>query len=238
MRESVAVRALQAVFAGPKHIFTALGWGLLVLALILALRAEEVRREWIRVEGEIVDFTSGESEAPIVEYTAPNGDRRTIAGGVSTSPRAGKVGDRVPVFLNPQNEDEARLGTAIELWFAPGLLGFIGGGFVLVGTLAGSGSGRLPGLIGERRLRELRETGDRVMARITAIEAIGAAPAALWRLRAEWRGPDGAVHRLISQPIAVDPAPYVKVGDEIGVFIDRQNPGIYAFDFSMLPFDP
>jgi len=226
----------------PRLIFSAIGWGLLALALTFALHADEVRREWTRVDGTIVNFTSGDSQAPIVDYETPGGERRTITGSVSTSPRVGKIGDQVPVYLNPADESEARLGTALELWFAPGILGFIGGVFALVGSLAGRSveSARLPGQMSERRIRALRETGDRVMARVVAIIGVGPAAttraAAHWRLRAEWRDPSGADRAFTSQPIAVDPSPYVKVGDEIGIFIDRENPNIYAFDFSMLPF--
>lgn len=243
MDQSVLTRAFQGAFQGPRLIFSVLGWSLLAVAFFLAIRADEVRREWIRVEGVIVDFTSGESEAPIVDYETPDGERRTITGGVSTNPRAGKIGDRVPVYLNPANDDDVRLGTAVEMWFLPGLLGGMGGVFVLVGTLAGggAGAGRLPGRLSERRIRELRETGERVMARVTEIIRIGASATtripAHWRLRAMLPNPvSGAPDFVISQPIIVDPTPHVKVGDQIGVYIDRKDPRVYAFDFSMLPF--
>jgi hypothetical protein len=242
MDQGVLRRALEGAFQGPRLIFSVIGWGMLTVAFLLAIRADEVRREWIRVEGVIVAFTSGESEAPIVEYETPDGEPRTITGGVSTNPRMGEVGDRVPVYLNPANEDDARLGTAVEMWFLPGLLGGIGGVFVLIGTLAGGGigAGRTPGQVSDRRIRELRETGERVMARVTAIRPQGAVAAsrapAHWRIEASWTDGAGAVRTFISQPIAVDPSPHVKVGDEIGVYIDRQNQRVYAFDFSMLPF--
>ncbi len=242
MDQGVLTRAVQGAFQGPRLIFSILGWSLLAVAFFLAIRADEVRREWIRVEGVIVDFTSGDSQAPIVAYETPDGERRTITGGVSTSPRIGDVGDRVPVYLNPSNDADARLGTFVEMWFLPGFLGGMGGIFVLVGTLAGGGigAGRLPGQIGERRIRELRETGDRVMARVTAIRPQGASAAARipahWRIEASWRDSAGTVRTFISQPIAVDPSPHVNIGDEIGVYVDRQNPRVYAFDFSMLPF--
>lgn len=239
MNQSVLTRAFQGAVQGPRLIFSAIGWSLLAVAFFLALRADEARREWTRVDGTIVDFTGGETEAPIVDYETPSGERRTITGGVSTSPRIGKVGDRVPVYINPANEAEARLGTAVEMWFLPGLIGAIGGVFMLVGSLAG-GTGRLPGQLSERRLRDLRETGERVMARVTAILPQGANAAsripAHWRIEAAWRDGAGALRTFISQPVAVDPSPHVAIGDEIGVYIDRRNPRVYAFDFSMLPF--
>ena len=79
------------------------------------------------------------------------------------------------------------------------------------------------------------------MARVTAIVPVGAAAAsrtpAHWRLHAQAVNPKtGAPVQFVSQPISVDPAPHVSVGDEIGVYVDRDNPKIYAFDFSMLPF--
>lgn len=242
MDQGVLTRALQGVFQWPRFIFSVIGWGLLAVAFFLAIRADEVRRDWIRIEGTIVEFTGGESQAPVVEYDAPNGERRTITGGVSTNPRAGKIGDRVPVYVNPADNEEARLGTAIEMWFAPGILAAVGGVFALIGTFAGGGvgAGRLPGQLGARRIRELRETGDRVMARVAAIVPQGAIAVsrvpAHWRIQATWRDRDGAARTFISQPIAVDPSPHINIGDEIGVYIDRQNPRVYAFDFSMLPF--
>ena len=240
MNQDALARLLQSAVNFPRSLFALLGWALLAGAFVLALRADEARREWIRVEGEIVGFTDGDTDAPIVSYEAPDGGTRTVTGAISSSPRAGAVGDRVPVLINPENPEIARLGTPLELWFAPVLLSFIGGVFILVPGLSGGaiGAGRLPGQLSEKRLQTLRETGERVMARVTAILAQGANPAARapahWRLQAVWQQ-DGAARTFISQPIGVDPAPHVKVGDEIGVFIDRDNPKVYAFDFSMLP---
>jgi hypothetical protein len=242
MDRTLAARLLQDALSGPRSLFAWIGWALLAGAFFLALRADEARREWIRVEGTIIDYTDGETDAPIVEYQAPTGETRTVTGQVSSNPRAGKVGDRVPVLINPENPDIVRLGTPLELWFAPGILGGIGGVFVVIGTLAagGAGAGRLPGQLSARRVQTLRETGERVMARVTAILAQGANPAtraaAHWRIQAVWRDGGGAARTFISQPIGVDPSPHVKVGDEIGVYIDRDNPKVYAFDFSMLPF--
>ncbi|MDZ7627412.1 MAG: DUF3592 domain-containing protein [Parvularculaceae bacterium] len=243
MDTAVLIKTMQQAFAGPRLIFSVIGWSLLAGAFFLAVQADEARREWIRVDGEIVDFTDGETDAPIVEYVAPNGSRSRITGKISSSPRAGQVGDRVPVLINPDDPEITRLGTPLELWFAPGLLGAIGGVFVIIGALSGGaiGAGRLPGQLSERRLQALRETGERVMARVTGVMAVGAGAAsrtpAHWRLEAQALNPEaGAPAVYISQPIKIDPAPYVKVGDEVGVYVDRDNPKIYAFDFSMLPF--
>lgn len=242
MDRSDLARMAQGAISGPRSLFAWIGWAMLAGAFFFALRADEARRAWIRVEGTIVDYTDGETDAPIVEYESPSGETRSVTGAISSSPRAGQVGDRVPVLVNPENPDIVRLGTPLELWFAPGLLGGVGGVFVLIGTVtagAASGAGRLPGQMSAKRLQALRETGERVMARVTAILAQGANPSARapahWRLQAVWQQ-DGASHTFISQPIGVDPAPHVKVGDEIGVYIDHGNPKVYAFDFSMLPF--
>lgn len=238
MNREILTRLLQGALGGARSLFAWIGWALLAGAFFFALRAEEARREWIRVEGTIVDYTDGETGAPIAEYVTPDGETRTVTGGVSSNPRAGKAGDRVPVLINPENPEIVRLGTPLELWFAPGLLGGMGGVFVLIGTVT-AGAGRLPGRLSAKQIQLLRETGDRVMVRVTEIISVGAAATrsepAHWRLRAEWRDPAGAVRAFISQPIGIDPAPYVKPGDGIGVFIDRGNPKVYAFDLSMLP---
>jgi len=244
MDRSVLTRALQTGVGLPGALFSLIGVGLLVGAFLLAQQAVEAQRDWIRVEGTIVAFSDGETQAPIVEYQAPDGRTRTVTGGISSNPRAGELGDRVPVLINPDDPEIVRLGTPLELWFAPGLLAGIGSVFLVVGALAqgAAGAARLPGQLSERRIQALRETGDRVMARVVEIISAGAIPtgraAAHWRMRAEWRDPAGALRIFISQPIAVDPSPHVRVGDEIGVFVDRENPKIYAFDFSMLPFGP
>jgi hypothetical protein len=244
MDRSAAARALAAGLQGPRSLFSWIGWALLASALFLALRADEARREWTRVEGEIVDFSGDDTDAPVVEYVTPDGETRRKTGDISSNPRAGEIGDRVPVLINPDDPKTVRLGTPLELWFLPGLLGAIGGVFVFVGTLSGAVAGvrRLPGRLSARRIQQLRETGDRVMARVTAIVAVGAAAGsrtpAHWRLQAQAVNPKtGAPVQFVSQPIGVDPAPHVSVGDEIGVYVDRENPKIYAFDFTMLPFD-
>lgn len=243
MDQGAVTRSLRFAPQGIAVLFSVIGWGLLAGAVMLALRAEEVRKEWISAEGTIVDYTDGETDAPIVEYETPNGETRRVTGGVSSSPRAGNVGDRVPVYIDPENDENVRLGTALELWFAPGLLGAIGGVFAVVGSLSGAavGAGRLPGELSARRIKTLRETGERVMARVTDIMSISESATrrapAHWRLKAAWSNPQtGTVAVFVSQPIKIDPSPHVSVGDEIGVFIDRGNPKVYAFDFSMSPF--
>lgn len=244
MDRNVLTRSVRGGVGLPRLLFSLIGFGLLAAAFFFAQHAAEAQRDWIRVEGTIVDYTYGETNAPIVEYQGPDGETRTVTGKISSRPRAGKVGDRAPVLINPDNPEVVRLGTPLELWFAPGLLGGIGGVFVFVGTLAGgpAGAAQGHGRIGPKRLQQLRETGERVMARVTDILSIGANSAAKaaahWRLKAEWRDPStGALVFFISQPINIDPAPFVAVGDEIGVFVDRTDRKIYAFDFSLLPFD-
>jgi hypothetical protein len=243
MDRSAAARALAAGLQGPRSLFAWIGWALLAGAFFLALRADEARREWISVEGEIVDFSGDDTDAPVVEYKTPEGETRRKTGDISSNPRAGEIGDRVRVLINPDDPEAVRLGTPLELWFLPGLLGAIGGVFVFVGTLSGAaaGAGRLPGQLSARRLQQLRETGERVMARVTAVVpvGVGAAPRypAHWRLQAQAVNPrTGAPVQFLSQPIGVDPAPHINVGDEIGVYVDRDNPKIYAFDFTVMPF--
>ena len=89
-----------------------------------------------------------------------------------------------------------------------------------------------------RRDSWLDRRGRRIAARIVDIgldnsqSMNGQSP---WRIRAQWQDPVSRdVYVFNSRAIWFDPAPFVS-GKEIGVLIDRKDPGRYKLDLSFLP---
>ncbi len=69
---------------------------------------------------------------PVVEFTAPSGERVRFESKVYSNPPKYKQGEMVTVFYDPQNVREARIKSFIYLWLLSLLLGILGTAFTWV----------------------------------------------------------------------------------------------------------
>lgn len=73
-----------------------------------------------------------------VRFTAKDGSTVTFKESFSSNPAAHQVGDKVKVFYDPGNPQNARIDDFMNTWFLPLLLGGMGLIFGLVGVSLGA----------------------------------------------------------------------------------------------------
>ncbi len=120
-------------------ILLLLGLGLLAGALVTYRRTVRFQQGAAEAVGEVVEVrevidSDGSTWKPIVEFTAPSGERIRCDPKISSNPPPYKRGDRVTVYYDPQNVHEARIKSFIYLWMLPLLLGIMGAAFAWIGA--------------------------------------------------------------------------------------------------------
>jgi hypothetical protein len=214
-------------------VFLLLGLGLLGGGGVAASKVKAFADRALSAEGTVIELRGSETYRPVVEFTAASGQRRTFAHGVSSSPPAFDVGERVTVLYDPEDPRDARIAGTFSLWFLPIVLGGMGAVFALIGggILAARAAGR-------RKDEELRLHGRRVQARFqavernTSLEVNGRNP---WRIVCQWQDPTTRlVHLFKSRNLWFDPTPYVRA-QELTVFVDPRRPKRHLVDVSFLP---
>lgn len=216
-------RLLGTVFAALGSVLWCVALALLVLRVVFLQSAE-------RVEGQVVSVSGG---VPTVQFQPASGRAgqpttrapRLVEGSISSSPPALTVGERVDVYYRAGKPDDAQIGSLLELWFVPMLLGAIGAPFLAIG------SGFM--LIVSQRTRrdsELRSKGRRLTAKVVALEPsllrINRRPAHI--LIAESREPDGQTRRYRSDALLVKDSDWI--GRQIVVYVDPHDPTRYSLD--------
>ncbi|GMU42908.1 MAG: DUF3592 domain-containing protein [Xanthomonadales bacterium] len=203
------------------------------------------RADAVRVDGELVGYQrhrggkGGTVYAPRVRYVVPApeggaGVAHEVVGSVRSSWRGWNPGDKVPVWYRSSAPEEARIGSFMEQWFVPLLLGVFA---LLFGGIA---TGFL--LAELRRIRTwrwLEHSGMSVQARIvevdrdSSVKVNGRSP---WVIRAQWQHPvTQTVHVFTSERLWFDPAPFVAGREQIGVRVDADDPRRHRVDIDWLP---
>jgi len=93
----------------------------------------DVRRPPYRANAEVIEYT------PQIRFETAQGTVVTVTGKVRSSQIRYKVGEKLPVFYDPRDPQQAVLGSFLEFW-APML---VWAGFGLVWALAAYGAERL-----------------------------------------------------------------------------------------------
>lgn len=208
------------------------GVGVLMLAGAIMLQVDRVAEQagMTRTTGTVVDISHG---CPSVEFSASNGETLGFDSSLCSRPPAYARGESLTVLYDPQYPDRAQIDSFTENWFASLVLGGIGAVFLLIGSAL-----VVPPLLAKRRARELSSSGQSVLAELlevrrnTALSINGNSP---WQIVAQWQNPaTGKVHLFSSDNLWFDPSPYMN-DQQVGVFIDPQNPKRYSMDTSFLP---
>jgi hypothetical protein len=148
--------------------------------------------------GTVVEVT-GDVPALVVEFDAGGGAKRRVESAGSDLHRNYREGDRLRVWFDPDQPQDARLDLFIDNWLFPLLLGVFGGFFSLPLLFMSGGAGS-PG--GSRRLES---GGSRVMADVVDLRphvSLDNLPRGVGRFSLE--SADGE-HRLLHNGQARDP---------------------------------
>lgn len=207
-------------------IFGLIGVVFLGVAAVIGYAAHAPRAGWKTATGEVVghefqrDRDGDGGYRTVVRFTTEDGRVVEARSKVRTSWRSLDVGESVPVDYDPVLPDGARIRTAMERWFMPGIFGLLGGIFVAVG----GGIGAWQGVVA-RREEKLRSTGERYVAEVLGVTRnprVRFNRRDAWRVEAGWSDPLTGEKRLArSRNLDFDPAPFL--GAQIDVFVDRAD---------------
>lgn len=216
-------------------IFALIGTCMGIGGAAIWLQGVRLSNDGIQTTGLVTDLVrsgSGNTQAPVVEFTLKNGEKHVFKSGISSSPPAYDVGERVTLWYNPADPDDVLL-SGMDSWFIPAMFGFF---FLIFGGI-GYG-GLLYQWMKKRDVNWLKQNGQSVEADFTgvfyntSVKMNGASP---WVIQGQWF--DKATNKMYvfeSDNIWFDPSAFVQ-GEKIRVLIDPKNPGLYTVDLSFLP---
>jgi hypothetical protein len=126
-------------------VLTGLGALLVSIGAVWFTRIRRFLATAVDVEGRVLGHQSRTSRAtsggsstsyyPVVEFATAEGRSVQFADQVGGSPPSHEVGETVPVKYDPREPENARIATGFRLWFGPGLIGFLGLGFLVPGLI-------------------------------------------------------------------------------------------------------
>lgn len=133
-------KAFRLIFGG---VFGLVGLGLLVGATISYLSARDFTTHSMSTTGIVRTFNRSVSRsskggtsvtyAPVVEYTAADGQPYTFTSSLSSSPPAYQEGQAVPVLYDPALPTKAEINDFMSMYFVTLILGFMGTIFATIG---------------------------------------------------------------------------------------------------------
>jgi hypothetical protein len=124
-------------------IFGFVGVGMLIGATIFYLNTQNFTKHAMNAPGTVVSLQRSVSRsskggtsttyAPVVEYTAADGQTRTFTSSLSSSPPAYQTGQPVKVLYDPAPPYKAEINDFMSMYFLPVLLGIMGTIFTTIG---------------------------------------------------------------------------------------------------------
>jgi hypothetical protein len=126
-------------------LFPVIGVGLLIGAGFAVYRTNQFRRTASEAIGEVVDFYEYDSSDddggtthmydPVIRFTPEGGSAVEHRSGIASSSRDYKLGTKLRVLYDPKNPEKFQINSPFRLYFAAGILAFMGVVFTLVGVL-------------------------------------------------------------------------------------------------------
>lgn len=220
------------------YVFSLIGAGLLAGAIYLYVDKQAFLEKAETTQGTVIEMIPKRSKdsttySPVVSFTTKSGQTITYTSSTSSNPPSYDVGEKVEIFYDPANPNDAEINGFFSLWLGVLILGFIGTVFFLIGSL-----GVLLRYLKNKKAQNIRQTGKPISAKFTQVQLNtsqtlnGRNP---FQILSQWQDPKtDELYVFKSDSIWFDPTDFVKT-DTIRVFIDPENPKDYVMDISFLP---
>lgn len=220
------------------YVFSLIGAGLLAGAIYLYVDKQAFLEKAETTQGTVIEMIPKRSKdsttySPVVSFTTKSGQTITYTSSTSSNPPSYDVGEKVEIFYDPANPNDAEINGFFSLWLGVLILGFIGTVFFLIGSL-----GVLLRYLKNKKAQNIRQTGKPISAKFTQVKLNtsqtlnGRNP---FQILSQWQDPKtDELYVFKSDSIWFDPTDFVKT-DTIRVFIDPENPKDYVMDISFLP---
>lgn len=221
-----------------KFIFFAVGLGLMGGGFFWYQSVSSFVAQAARTEGKVIELARSRSNdsttyAPVVTFTAQNGEAIEFVSSVSSNPPSYSVGEKVQVLYAPTSPQDARIDGLFSLWGGPMIVGGIGFVFVDIALVF-----MVMGLVGARRKDHLLAQGVPIDTEFQSVQlnsSLKVGSRSPYRIFTQWQNPStGEIHVFESENLWFDPTDYVD-GKRIRVYIEQNNPRKYYVDVSFLP---
>ena len=180
------------------------------------------------------DKNSSGSWYPEFTFKDKNGHQFVVESSVGSSSFRNSLGKPIEILYDRNNPENAQIDNVIGLY-----LGSIISGVFAVVTLAIGGIGLMVLSLKGRQNTRLLQEGEALNAQITGVEinrSIQINGRSPWQIISQWHDKQtNTVYQFKSPNLYYDPAPYIKEGDEITVYVAPGNMKKYLVDISHLP---
>lgn len=204
-------------------LFLGIGVILLIAAYVVRSNYEDFKSHADLVEAEIVDMAANKQNVNVLIAYEYGGETYgpALLGGYSSSMY---VGGKVEIYVDRENPSDFSWGSGIAqtvLLILGLVFAGIGGGIFLVRAISGSNAKRLV------------TEGDKLVGKVegvsqnTAVFINGQHP---WVVTCVWTKSNGEIYRFKSKNIYTDPMDSFRPGDDIIIYVDRNNMKKYYVD--------
>jgi len=235
------------LFVAAFSILPLTGIGLLMGAFFSYRNTSLFVQEASRAEGTIVDMVTVDTVSargyrstvyyPTINFMDRGGEKIEFKSTIGTNPPSYSKGQKVEILYRPTDPQNAQINDFGSLWTGPIVLGSIGGGFLIIGTIVMTIPFIVFGLP-ERDKEYLKVSGVSIQTKFqnvqlnTSFSVNGSHP---FVVVTQWQNPaTSELHIFQSNNLWFDPSDYIK-SETITVFIDKNNPKKYYVDLSFLP---
>jgi hypothetical protein len=226
------------------YLFGLIGVGLLAGSFYAYQHTASFIDAALTAEGEVIDLarstssgsgssSGGSTYAPVVLFTAANGESYEFTSSASSNPPSYRPGDRVRVYYLAEDPYDAEVDGLFSLWGSVLILGILGTVFSAFGI-----GPLVPSYLSRRSKAHLLRQGRPVQVRIQGVEQrrnIRVGGRSPWRITAQWQNPRTAeIHIFTSENIWFDPSEHIG-RDQVTVYVDPDKPKRHYMDISFLP---
>lgn len=227
-----------------KYTFLCVGTLLLAISIIGFFNTRGFLETAIITEGTVTGFSTPYGETsntnisnsntyrPFIEFHTKDKQSFTFKPSSSNSSEHYRIGEIVPVLYDKNDPKHAKINNFSHLWTGVLIIGGLGVPFFLIGFIL-----HFLGVSKTRKMARLKERGIQITTEFhkveqnSFIEVNGQNP---YQILCKWKNPKNSkLHIFKSENIWDDPAEFIP--ENINVFIERDNPGVYYVDLSFLP---
>jgi hypothetical protein len=220
-------------------VFLLIGIGMLIGSIVTYMQTRAFIAGAERSEGKVIEVQYGRRAGdstgmycPVFQFITKEGHTIRVTSKIRSSSPDYHRGEKVTVFYDPKEPNNAVIKGFMNLYFLPMVFGLIGVGFTGFGA----------GMAGWDILRNgkpayYRRHGKFIEATVKGISRANYEVKYVrpWRIDAEWQDPtSGRLFQFQSQNLYVDPAEHLRDHRTLGVYIKASNPKRYWMDISFL----
>lgn len=215
-------------------LFLAIGIGAWSLSAYLYTNVRQLLAEGEHARGTVTALSrSGSAYFPVVAFKTAEGTQIEFVGKSGSSSPTFVKGQQVEVIYRPENPNNAKINTFLDLWAPPLFLTIFGTIFSVIGFAFIF----LPWKT-RHMTADLRVHGTPVLAeyeRVAVNPAVSVNGESPYRIFVQWQDPaTSQVHVFHSDDIWYDPEKFID-RKQLTVYLDPRNLKRYSVDTSFLP---